>query len=62
MIKSKSYNLKNITLARSATNEVLEVYITNFWNDIYQPIINNKVNSHLMVLCKVQFADSSLGY
>jgi hypothetical protein len=57
MIKIKSYNLKNILL----TNEILNAYINNFWKDIYTPLLKEG-EKHLMLMCKVQFTDESMGY
>lgn len=56
MLKIKSHSLKNnITL----TNELLVSYINNFWNEIFNDI---KDTSHLMLICKVKFADNKMGY
>jgi len=55
MIKTQTYSIKNLIL----TSEVLELYINNFWNDIFTPIQENK---HLMLICKVEFNESELGY
>ena len=53
--------LKNYTISQNVTlnSKVLENYINNFWEDIFK---NIKDNSHLMLLCKVQFSDESMGY
>lgn len=40
---------------------MLNVYINNFWNEIFSPLIKSE-DKHLMVLCKVEFSDSTLGY
>jgi len=55
MIKTITYSINKLLL----TNEIIGAYITNFWNDIFTSIKDNK---HLMLMCKVQFADDSLGY
>jgi DNA polymerase type B, organellar and viral len=55
MIKTQTYTLHNLLL----TNEVLGSYINHFWNDIFTPIQESK---HLMLMCKVEFTDSALGY
>lgn len=56
MIKLKSYSIsQNITL----TSQVLENYINKFWDEIFE---NIKDNSHLMLMCKVQFSDEAMGY
>ena len=54
MIKFQSYALKNNLLL----NEVLNSYIEKFWEDIFTSVSN----SHLMLMCKVEFSDISLGY
>ena len=56
MIQLKSYSIsQNVTL----TSQVLENYINKFWVDTFESI---KDNSHLMLMCKVQFTDESMGY
>jgi len=56
MVKIKSYPIiSNLTL----TNELLVSYIKNFWMDIFNDI---KDTSHLMLMCKVNFADEKTGY
>jgi hypothetical protein len=56
MIKLKTYSIiNNLTL----TNELLVTYINNFWIDIFNDI---KENSHLMLMCKVQFSAEEKGY
>jgi hypothetical protein len=56
MLNLKSYSINsNITL----TNEILESYITNFWNDIFNSI---RGNSHLLIMCRIQFNDESGSY
>ena len=53
MLKFKTYNIENISI----TNEVLSIYLTNFWNDIYKPLISKVVNKHLLILIKIQFSN-----
>lgn len=55
MIKFQSYLIKNNLL----TNQILEVYISKFWDDVFTAI---KDGHHLMLMCKVEFNDSELGY
>jgi len=50
MIKLQTYSIDKLLL----TNEVLEAYINNFWNDIFTPIKDTK---HLMLMCKVEFKE-----
>lgn len=54
MIKSLTYPINNITL----TNEILSLYINNFWLDIFSSL----TDKHLLLMCKVEFSDSELGY
>ena len=58
MLKYKTYTLTKNTML---SNEILVAYINNFWNDIFTPIINSS-EKHLMLMCKVEFTDKSLGY
>ena len=54
MVKFQTYSINKLLL----TNQLLESYITNFWNDIFLSIKDNK---HLMLMCKVEFSDNELG-
>jgi len=58
MLKTKKYSLNSNTIL---TNEVLNVYINNFWNEMFSPLIKSE-DKHLLLLCKVEFSDSTLGY
>jgi hypothetical protein len=58
MIKLKKYTLGNILLS----NDVLNLYISKFWNDIFNNIHSNSNPKHLYLMCKVLFTDESLGY
>jgi len=55
MIKLQTYSLNNLLL----TNETLTSYVNSFWNDIYSTIDHS--NKHLLLMCKVDFKDPSLG-
>ena len=56
MIQIKSYSIINkLTL----TNELLVTYINSFWMDIFKDI---KDNSHLLLMCKVQFSDEIMSH
>ena len=55
MIKNQTYNLKHVLL----TNELLDAYINNFWNDVFSSIGSDK---HLLLMCKVQYSEAELGY
>ena len=55
MIKLKTYSINNLPL----TNQVLVTFISKFWEEIFSSI---KDTSHLLILCKVQFADKEMGY
>jgi hypothetical protein len=57
MINLKTYNIKNLTL----TTDLLSSYTSNFWNEIFLPIHNNK-NKHLMLLCKVEYSNKEMGH
>jgi len=59
MIKLQTYSIDKLIL----TNEVLEAYINNFWSDIFNNIKAESGNSkHLMLMCKVEFKESEVGY
>ena len=55
MVKFQTYSINQLLL----TNQLLESYIINFWNDIFLSIKDNK---HLMLMCKVEFSENELGY
>jgi len=55
MIKFQSYNTNNISI----TYSVLEAYTSKFWEDIF---MKHRDNKHLMLMCKVEFDDTELGY
>lgn len=54
MINIKTYLLKDKILS----NEILSLYIDNFWSDIFE---SNKEN-HLFLLCKIQFSNTDDSY
>ena len=55
MIKLRTYTLpNNITLS----NKTLETYINNFWNDIF----SNIKDSHLLIMCKINFSQEEMSY
>jgi DNA polymerase type B, organellar and viral len=58
MIKFISFPVHNSLL----TTELLRIYISKFWTSVYHPLHQANNNIHLLLLCKVQFTDSSLGY
>ena len=55
MIKLKTYSINNLPL----TNQVLVTFISKFWEEIFSSIKDTK---HLLILCKVQFANKEMGY
>jgi hypothetical protein len=59
MILNHSYTLP---LGSTLTNQIVSVYISDFWSNIFKPlhIKNNKM--HLMLMVKVQFSNPELGY
>jgi len=59
MIQLKTYKLNSIVL----TNEIISAYINNFWKDIFSKIASKQSKKiHLMLLLKVYYTDSELGY
>jgi hypothetical protein len=52
MIKTQIYPIHKLTI----TNQLLASYINNFWVEIFKTI---KEDSHLMLMCKVQFSNDS---
>ncbi len=57
MIRLQSYSVNNNLL----TNQILGMYINNFWNDIFAPLVESG-NKHLMIMVKVEFNESEMGY
>lgn len=55
MIKIKIYPTLDVLL----TKKVLHVYLTQFWNEIFSPIKNDK---HLWLMCKVNYSEKEQGY
>ena len=55
MIKLQTYKINNLPL----TNELLVIYINNFWSEIFNSI---KDTSHLLILTKVYFCENEGGY
>jgi hypothetical protein len=56
MIKIKSYQLDNLFLTR----DIISKYINQFWSEVYKgKLLNEK---HLMLMCKVEFSETELGY
>jgi hypothetical protein len=59
MIKLQTYSINKLVL----TNEVLEAYINNFWNDIFSTVTDGgKKEKHFLLMCKVEFNETELGY
>jgi DNA polymerase type B, organellar and viral len=56
MIKLQTYSLNNLLL----TKEVLSSYVNNFWSDVFSQITDHS-NKHLLLMCKVEFDNPSLG-
>ena len=55
----KTYILtKNSTL----TSSILTSYIIRFWNEIFKQLHSVNDNMHLMLMVKVEYADSTFGY
>jgi len=64
MINIKTYPISNNLIL---TNEILGSFINNFWSDIFTNFWNDifssiKDNKHLLLMVKVQFSESELGY
>src|ERR1700744_867260 len=59
-MRNNSNKYNNIT----KTNEVLNAYINKFWDDVFEPLIQDGSIKHLMILCKVKYSedDNELGY
>jgi hypothetical protein len=55
MIKIKSYLLNSNQII---SNEILNSYVTRFWNEIFSPLLSNN-DKHLMILCKIQYSNEN---
>ena len=59
MIKHQTYQISNVlTLNR----DVLTLFVNKFWDDVFLPLSNIGKVYHLLIICKVEFKDPSLGY
>jgi len=54
MIKNLTYNLNKDVLL---TNEVLNSYVLQFWNDAFASVNQSDPVKHLMVLCKIKYSN-----
>lgn len=59
MILIKSYIINKTT---TINKNILKYYVKHFWNDVFQPLHNNNNNMHLLLMCKVEFQESTMGY
>jgi DNA polymerase type B, organellar and viral len=58
MIKTRTYPITDLFLNKG----VVSSFIQRFWNEVYSPINKTGAENHLMVLVKVQYTESELGY
>jgi hypothetical protein len=56
MIQNVKYNISNLVL----TNDLLNLNILKFWNEVFTPLIEKGETIHLMILCKVSFNNDEL--
>jgi hypothetical protein len=59
MILNKKYHLDT---PMSITKEILKGYVKLFWRSEFFNIHSTKPESHLLLMCKVLFEDSTMGY
>lgn len=59
MINQKVYNLPE---SISLTPQILTKYVQLFWDEVFFPLHLVKNDMHLLLLCKVSFVDTELGY
>ena len=59
MIQTKKYQL---SYESGATPTVIKEYINQFWSDVFKPLHKSNPNTHLLLMVKVQFKDSTVGY
>nr|YP_010170417.1 DNA polymerase [Phanerochaete carnosa]QRZ60399.1 DNA polymerase [Phanerochaete carnosa] len=58
-ICNKTYELPQST---PITKDVISGCVTMFWEDVYKTLYINNNNIHLLLMCKVEFTDKSVGY
>lgn len=58
MIKNQSYSITNKLL----NYELLESYVTLFWNEIFSPLVLKGADHHLMIMVKVSFGTPKFDY
>lgn len=58
-ILTRSYKLSQSTII---TKDIMSGYVNLFWDDVYIPLNISNMNSHLLLMCKVEFSDPALGY
>lgn len=59
MIQNKTYNISSNQIL---TNDILNSYISRFFDEIFAPIVTNGKIKHLMILCKIQYSDTETSY
>lgn len=59
MIQTITYTLPQ---SSTITNAILKKYIKMLWNDVFKPLHSKNNNIHLLLLCKVVYTDSTVGY
>ena len=59
MIKTHFYTLPKST---NLTPIILKEYVQLFWSEVYLPLQSSNNSMHLMVICKVLFTESTMGY
>jgi len=58
MIKTITYPIKDLYLSKG----VVSSFINKFWNEVYSPMLKHITHKHLMILVKVEYSESELGY
>jgi hypothetical protein len=53
MIQYKTYNFNKQILTSRQRREVLNSYVSLFWEEVFTPINQNE--KHLMFLCKIKY-------
>jgi len=64
MVRFQTYSINNLLLTNQIISpSILTSYINKFWEDVFAP--NKDTASgpkHLLLMCKIEFSDSELGY